>query len=116
MIIHELFNWIHNDSATLHLSDQTVEHELIEQEELQAKQTNRILLSNVRLLKYSGTSSTEAIKELEQHCLFMDYLQLYKQEFVKDEKNTVFLIALRNLLSQSHEEQLRLMPKINELF
>lgn len=38
MIIHELFNWIHNDSATLHLSDQTVEHELIEQEELQAKQ------------------------------------------------------------------------------
>lgn len=116
MIIHELFNWIHNDSATLHLSDQTVERELIEREELQAKQTNRILLGNVRLLKYSGTSSTEAIKELDQHCLFMDYLQLYKQEFVKDEKSTVFLIALKSLLSLSHEEQLRLMPKINELF
>ncbi|AMP88280.1 ankyrin repeat domain-containing protein [Legionella pneumophila] len=116
MIIHELFNWIHNDSATLHLRDQTIERELIEQEELQAKQTNRVLLGKVRLLKYSGTSSTEAIKELDQHCLFMDYLQLYKQEFVKDEKNTVFLIALKSLLSQSYEEQLRLMPKINELF
>ncbi|HAT8177951.1 TPA: hypothetical protein JA361_00435 [Legionella pneumophila] len=116
MIIRELFNWIHNDSATLHLSDQTIEREFIEQEELQANQTNRVLLANVRLLKFSGSSSTEAIKELEQHCLFMDYLQLYKQEFVKDSKNTVFLIALRDLLSQSHEEQLRLMPKINELF
>lgn len=93
MIIRELFNWIHNDRATLHLSDQTIERDLIEQEESQAKQTHRVLLGNVRLLKYSGSSNTEAIKELEQHCLFMDYLQLYKQEFVKDGKNTVFLIA-----------------------
>ncbi|HAU1258484.1 TPA: hypothetical protein JBI31_04355 [Legionella pneumophila] len=116
MIIRELFNWIHNDSATLHLSDQTIERDLIEQEESQAKQAHRVLLGNARLLKYSGSSNTEAIKELEQHCLFMDYLQLYKQEFVKDRKNTVFLIALKNLLSHPHEEQLRLMPKINELF
>ncbi len=95
MIIRELFNWIHNDSATLHLSDQTIERDLIEQEESQAKQTHRVLLGNVRLLKYSGSSNTEAIKELEQHCLFMDYLQLYKQEFVKDGKNTVFFNCIK---------------------
>lgn len=116
MIINELFNWLHANEELLHLSDHYLSRDLLESEQIQAKTTHRRLLAEVRIAKLNKQKTDELIDQLEQHQVFMDYLEFCSQKFVEDSASSIFLITLKYLLSKSQPEMPYLGARWNELF
>ncbi|PWY56743.1 hypothetical protein DGG96_04870 [Legionella qingyii] len=115
-MITKLFNWLQSDEKIFHLSNQILSRDLLELEQLQANQTNRMLLSNVRLAKLQGHDPRDETSKLEQHILFMDYLQFCRERFDEASQDSLYLITLKYLLSKSNEENPFPSAKLNELF
>ncbi|QMT61508.1 ankyrin repeat domain-containing protein [Legionella sp. PC997] len=115
-MITKLFNWLQSDEKIFHLSNQHLSRELLEREELQARHTNRVLLSNARLGKLQGLDTQEDIKKVEQHILFMDYLQFCRKTFEENPQDSLFLITLKYLLPKVDKENSLLHAKLFKLF
>ncbi|WP_454782157.1 ankyrin repeat domain-containing protein [Legionella sp. WA2022007384] len=115
-MITKLFKWLQSDEENVHLSNQILSRDLLEFEQIQASQTNRMLLSNVRLAKLEGLDTREDTSKLEQHILFMDYLQFCKNEFEENPQDSIFLITLKYLLPKADKENPFLNTKLNALF
>ncbi|KGP62924.1 hypothetical protein EP47_09850 [Legionella norrlandica] len=118
MIINDLFNWLENNESPspLVVANQTINQELLQKEESQTLRTHHELIAQARIAKFSGLPMAEINKKLEQHKVFKDYLIFCRQQFQENEKNTLFLIALKHLLLKTEAEQFAYMDKINELF
>ncbi|MCW8397343.1 ankyrin repeat domain-containing protein [Legionella sp. PATHC038] len=116
MIINELFNWLHANEESLHLSDHYLCRNLLESEQIQAKATHRRLLAEIRLAKFHSQKTDELINKLEQHQRFMDYLEFCSQKFVEDSASSLFLITFKYVLSKSQPEIAYLGARWNELF
>ncbi|HHF0524241.1 TPA: ankyrin repeat domain-containing protein [Legionella anisa] len=116
MIISDLFNWLQGDEKTVHLINQHLSQDLLKSEQSLAKKTNRILLSEVRLAKFNGLETSDALSKLEKHIFFMDYLEFCNQQFTENPKNSLFLITLKYLLIKVQKEDLHLNAKLNGLF
>ncbi|MCE0721685.1 MULTISPECIES: ankyrin repeat domain-containing protein [Legionella] len=116
MIISDLFNWFQGDEESLHLANEHLSQSLLKSEQSQAQKTNRILLSEIRVAKFNGLESSDALSKLEKHILFMDYLEFCNQQFTEDPTNSLFLITLKYLLLKAQKEELHLNAKLHELF
>ncbi|KTC80611.1 Ankyrin repeats (3 copies) [Legionella cherrii] len=116
MIINELFNWLHAHEESLHLSDNYLSRDLLESEQIQAKTTHRRLLAEVRIAKLNKQKTDELIDKLEQHQVFMDYLEFCSQKFVEDSASSLFLITFKYVLSKSQPGIPYLGARWNELF
>ncbi|KTC91136.1 hypothetical protein [Fluoribacter dumoffii] len=113
MLISELFKWLQDEKAALHLSNQTLSPGLCETELSQAQKTNRRLLADIRVARSSNRDTHDLITNLKQHNVFMDYLEFCRKKFEENSKCSLFLITLNYLLSQDNS----LYPtKLNALF
>ncbi|MCW8470810.1 ankyrin repeat domain-containing protein [Fluoribacter gormanii] len=115
-MITKLFNWLQSDEKIFHLSNQILSRDLLEMEQIQANQKNRMLLSNVRLAKLQGHDPGDDLSKLEQHILFMDYLQFCRKRFDEAPQDSLYLITLKYLLAKSNEETPFANAKLNMLF
>lgn len=116
MIISELFHWLHVNEEALPSSNPPLSRDLLQTEQEQAKIANRKLVAKIRLAKLSGQETEHFINELDQHNVFMNYLEFCQLQLAEGVDSSLFLITFQYLLSKSQQEVPYLGSKWNELF